>query len=156
MQPVLDHQRHDRRDLDQLMAQGIRILSLQQGAAAAAGIRVVLDHLIHPLDRQQLRICSGMAQLAAALTATALAALWRLEALWASAQRWPGPLLEGGYCVAEAWRLGGDTRAAADPLPQAGQFCSQGGELGAELLGFLLMGQDQLSGPGWRRQPVRC
>ncbi|MEB3349499.1 MAG: hypothetical protein VKO00_05715 [Cyanobacteriota bacterium] len=27
----------------------------QQGAAAAAGIGVVLHHLIHPLNRQQLR-----------------------------------------------------------------------------------------------------
>jgi hypothetical protein len=37
------------------MAQRIGILSLQQRAAAAADIGVVLHHLIHPLDRQQLR-----------------------------------------------------------------------------------------------------
>jgi hypothetical protein len=52
---MLNHQRRDRRDLDHLMAQRCRILSLQQGAATAAGIRVVLHHLIHPLNRQQLR-----------------------------------------------------------------------------------------------------
>jgi hypothetical protein len=52
---VLDHQLRDRRDLDHLMAHGRWILSLQQGSAAAAGLRVMLHHLIHPLDRQQLR-----------------------------------------------------------------------------------------------------
>ena len=58
------------------MAQGIWILALQQRAAAAAGVRVVLHHLVHPLDRQQLRARSGMTRLAAALAATALAPLW--------------------------------------------------------------------------------
>jgi len=55
MQPVLGDDGRDRWDLDQLMAQRIWILTLQQSAAAAAGIRVVFDHLIHSLDRQQLR-----------------------------------------------------------------------------------------------------
>ena len=87
MQPVLDHQRGNRRDLDHLMAQGIEILSLEQGATAAAGIRVVIHHLIHPLDRQQLWSGSGMALLAAPLAATALATFWRLK---------PRPSLEGG------------------------------------------------------------
>jgi hypothetical protein len=55
VQPVLDHQRRDRRDLDHLLAHGGWVLSLQQGAAVSAGIGVVLHHLIHPLNRQQLR-----------------------------------------------------------------------------------------------------
>ena len=57
MQAMLDHQRCDRRDLDHLMAQRIWFIphSLQQSAAAAAGIGVVFHHLIHPLNRQQLR-----------------------------------------------------------------------------------------------------
>jgi len=91
VQPVLDHQRRDRRDLDHLMAQRIWILAVQQGAAVAAGIGVVFHHFIHP----------------------------------------------------------------ADLLPQAGQFGSQGGEFAAELLDLLLLGQDELSGLGWPRQPIR-
>ncbi len=79
VQPVLNHQRRDRRDLDHLMPQRIRILAVQQRAAVAAGIRVVLHHLIHPLDRQQLRPSAGMARLAAALGATALTPCRRLK-----------------------------------------------------------------------------
>ena len=85
------------------MAQGVWILSIQQRAAAAAGIGVVLHHLIHPLDRQRLRPGSGMARLAAALAATALAAFWR---------RKPQAIAGG--------RFGGAAGTAADPLPQAG------------------------------------
>jgi len=55
VQTVLDHHWRDRRDLNHLMAQRIRILAIKQGAAAAAGVRVMFHHLIHPLDRQQLR-----------------------------------------------------------------------------------------------------
>lgn len=55
MQLMLDHQRPDRRDLDDLMAQGSWVFSPQQGATAAAGIAVVFHHFIHPLDRQQHR-----------------------------------------------------------------------------------------------------
>jgi hypothetical protein len=73
---MLDHYRGDRGDLDQLMAHGYGILSLQQGAAAVA---------------------------------------------WAIA---------GG-------RFGGVAATAADPLPQAGQFGGQGGELSAQLLVIL-------------------
>ena len=59
-------------------------------------------------------------RLTAALTATALAPL-----------RWLKPrAVTGG-------RLGGVARAAADPLPQAGQFGRQGGELRTELLVLL-------------------
>ena len=84
------------------MAPRIRILALEQGAATAAGIGVVLHHLIHRLDRQQPRSRPGMARLAAALAATALAPL-----------RWLKPrAVTGG-------RLGGVARAAADLLPQA-------------------------------------
>jgi hypothetical protein len=52
VQPVFYHHRRDWRNLDHLMAQWVWILSIQQRAAAAAGIGVVLHHLIHPLDRQ--------------------------------------------------------------------------------------------------------
>jgi hypothetical protein len=78
------------------MAYGIRIISPQQRAAAAAGIRVGLHHLIHPLDRQQRRATAGVARLATTLAATALAPLRRLVVRRSSAQRWPGPSLEGG------------------------------------------------------------
>ena len=76
---MLLHQRRDQGDLTHLMAQRMGILALKQGAAAAAGIRVVFDHLIHPFNRQQLRPCVGMTRLTAALAATALAALWWLK-----------------------------------------------------------------------------
>ena len=58
-----------------------------------------------------------MARLAAALAATALAAL-----------RWPESRAVTGR------RLGGVARAAADSLPQAGQLGGQGGELATELV----------------------
>jgi hypothetical protein len=53
-------------------------------------------------------------------------------------------------------RFGGVAGAAANPLPQAGQLTRQAGELGAELLDLLLLGQNQLSGTGRPRQPVRA
>lgn len=68
--------------------------------------------------------------------ATALAATVFLSLGWLK----PGAVAGG--------RFRGVAGAAADPLPQAGQLTRQGGELGAELLGFLLLGQDQLSGTG--------
>ena len=80
MQAMLDHQRCDRRDLDHLMTQWIWINTVQQLTAVAARIRVVIHHLFHPLDRQQLWSGSGMACLSAPLAATALAPLWRLKA----------------------------------------------------------------------------
>ena len=79
MQQVLDHQRHDRRDLNHLLAQRIWILSRKQRAATAAGIRMVFHHLIKPLNRQQLWPRPGMARLATACAATAFAAIRRLE-----------------------------------------------------------------------------
>ena len=120
------------------MPQRIRILAVQQGAAVAAGIRVVLHHLIHPLDRQQLRPSAGMARLTAAFAATALTPL-----------RWLEPRRVAGG------RFGGVAGTAADPLPQAGQFSCQGGELAAELLDLLLLGQDEDSDGSRCRQPVR-
>ena len=120
------------------MAHGRWILFLQQGSAAAAGLRVVLHHLIHPLDWQQLRPRSGMVRLTTAFAATALTPCRRLK---------PGPIGGG--------QLGGVARAAVDLLAQAGQFDSQGGELAAELLDLLLLGQDKLFGLGWPLQPIR-
>jgi hypothetical protein len=104
------------------MAQWLWIISLQQLPATAASIRVVLDHLIHPLDRQQLRPGSWMARLSAPLAATTFASLGWLE---------PRPITGG-------W-LGRVARAAPDSLPQAGHFGGQGGELSAELLDLLLL-----------------
>ena len=135
----------DRRDLDHLMAHGRWILSLQQGSAAAAGLRVMLHYLIHPLDRQQLRPRSRMGWLTAALAATALAPL-----------RWLKPM------AVTKGRIGGVARAAADPLPHTGQFAGQGGELAAELivllfesLNLLLLSEDQRSDTGWCCKPIR-
>ena len=99
-------------------------------------MQLVLDHqrrerrnLIHPLDRQWLRSGFGVALLAAALAATALAPLRRLK---------PRPIAGGLF--------GGVTRAAADPLPQACQFGSQGGELVTEFVDLLMLSKNQLSG----------
>jgi hypothetical protein len=78
-----------------------------------------------------------MVRLPAVFTATALTPCRRHK---------PGPTAEG--------RLGGVARAAADPLPQLGQFDSQGGELAAVLLNLLLLGRDELSGLGWPQQPI--
>ncbi len=107
------------------MADGIRIISPQQRAAAAAGIRVVLHHRIHPLDRQQLRATAGVARLATTLAATAFAPL-----------RWfKAGAVAGG-------RLGGIAGAAADPLLELGQFRRQGGELEPQLFVLPQLGQD--------------
>jgi hypothetical protein len=80
-----------------------------------------------------------MVKLTATLAATPLASLVWLE-----------PRLNTGG------RLGRVTGAAADPLPQAGQFGGQGGELGTQLLERLLLGQDQRTNSDWCRQPIRC
>ena len=48
MQPVFNHQRRDRRDLDHLMAHGFWINTVQKLTATAAGIGVVIHHLIYP------------------------------------------------------------------------------------------------------------
>ena len=122
MQPVIDHQRRDRRNLNHVMPQGLWILTLQQRAAAAAGIRVTLHHLTPPLDRQQLRPGSGMTRLAATLAATAMASLRWLQ---------PRPIAGGWFR--------GVARAAADPLPQAGQLSDQGGELATQLMDLFLL-----------------
>jgi len=135
---MFDHHRRYRRDLDHLMAQRRWIFSLQQHAAAAAGIRMVLHHFVNALHRQQLRASAGMARLAAPLAATAFATLGRLK---------PRAIAGG--------RFGGIAGAAADPLPQVGQFGSQSGELGTQLLDLLLLSQDDRPGTGWPRKPVR-
>ena len=122
MPPMLDHHRCDLRYRDHLMAQRLWILSLQHGAATAASIRLVLHHLIHPLERQQLRPGSWMTRLTAPLAATAFTPLWRLK-----------PRTNAGG------RFGEVTGAAADLLPKAGQFGGQGGQLNAELLELLLL-----------------
>ena len=135
---MLDHHRRDRRDLDHLVAQRRWILSLQQRSAAARGIRMVLHHFVNALHRQQLRANASMARLAAPLAVTAFATLGWLKSR----------AIAGG-------RFGGIARAAADPLPQAGQFGSQSGELGTQLLDLLLLSQQQRTNSNWCRQPVR-
>jgi hypothetical protein len=60
----------------------------QQRGAVLAGFGVVFHHRIHSLNRQQLRPRSGMALLAAAFAATALAPF--------SSGLNPWPSLEGG------------------------------------------------------------
>lgn len=117
------------------MPQWLWILSLQQLATTAASIRVVLHHLIHPLDRQQLRPGSWRARLSATIAATAFPPLWRLK---------PRAIAGG--------RFGGVTGAAADPLPQAGQFGGQGSELRAELRDLLML---LLALLGQLRNPAR-
>jgi hypothetical protein len=49
----------------------------------------------------------------------------------------------------------GGLNPGLSPLPQAGQFGSQGGAWPAELPNLLLLGQDELSGLGWPLQPTR-
>jgi hypothetical protein len=88
-----------------------------------ASMDIQLHHLIHPLDRQQLRPSAGMARLAAALAATTLAPLRWLE---------PSPVTGGWFR--------GVARAAADLIPQLGQFPGQGGGLTAEQFNFLTAG----------------
>ena len=63
---VTGHQRRDRRNLDHLMARRRQS-------------RLLLRHLVHPLDRKQLRTSCEMALLSARLAATAPAPLWRLR-----------------------------------------------------------------------------
>ena len=96
VQPVIDHQGRGPRNLDHLMPQWLQIFTLEMGAAATTGVRVLLHHLVNALDRQQLRPRSRMALLATSLAATAFAPFRRLVARRASAQRWPGPSLDGG------------------------------------------------------------
>jgi len=79
-----------------------------------------------------------MARLVAPLGATAFASLRRLK---------PRDLAGG--------RFEGIAGAAAAPLPQVGQFGSQSGELGSQLLDLLLLSQDERPGSGWPRPPVR-
>jgi len=78
---MLYHQWRDRWNLDHLVTQRLKVVSLPQGAAAAAGIRVVIHHLADTLDRQQFRLTAGMTLLAAPLGATAFAAFGRLKSL---------------------------------------------------------------------------
>jgi hypothetical protein len=79
-----------------------------------------------------------MARLAPPLAATAFATLEHLK-----------PRTTAGG------RFGGIAGAAADPLPQVGQFGSKSGELGTQLLDLLLLSQEQRTNSNWCRQPVR-
>ena len=98
MHSMFSDAHRDRRDVNHLMDQWLWILSLQQGAAAAAGLRMVLHNLIHPLDRQQLRPRPGMARLASSLATTALSTHSSGLKPWLS--------LKGGHRCPEALRLG--------------------------------------------------
>jgi hypothetical protein len=112
------------------MAHGRWILSLQQGAAVAAGIGVVLIHLIHPLDWQRLRPSSRMVRLTAAFAATALAP-----------HRWLKPRAVAGGCLEELRNL-------RKIRHRPGQRAGQGGELAAEFIVLLPWSMDLLLDPG--------
>ena len=112
MQTILDNQRCDRQDLDQLMAQGHSSLphSLSQSDATPAGIKVVFNHIIHPLNWRQLRlpIRDGPAARrasghwpCAALAADPLARRWR--AAWRSSKSC-GRSASAGWAVQSAGR----------------------------------------------------
>jgi hypothetical protein len=49
--PMLDHQRRDRWDLNHLMPQWLWFISLEQGAAATARLKVMLNDIVNTLDR---------------------------------------------------------------------------------------------------------
>ena len=142
MEPMFDHHRGDRRDLDHLMTQRIWILTLQQGAAAAAGVKMVFQHLVNALDGQLLRPCSGMARLPTPLAATAFAERGRLKP----------QAVTGG-------RFGGVARGAANPLAQLSKFSGQSDKALAKLSvlfpeGLHLAGN--LSDTRWSDCPVRA
>jgi hypothetical protein len=48
---MLDHQRRDRWDLNHLMPQWLWFISLEQGAAATARLKVMLNDIVNTLDR---------------------------------------------------------------------------------------------------------
>ena len=109
---MLDNQRCDRQDLLQLMAQGHSILhhSLSQSDATPAGIKVVFNHIIHPLNWRQLRlpIRDGPAARrasghwpCAALAAEPLARRWR--AAWRSSKSC-GRSASAGWAILSAGR----------------------------------------------------
>ncbi len=90
---------------------------------------MVLEGLIHSLDRQQIRPFAGIVGQATAHVATAFAT-----------HRRPKPrTIAGGWFV----RI---TRGAADPLPQARQLCRHGADLGVELRILLSQSQDKFFG----------
>ena len=120
------------------MAKWLGVVSTEQGAAATAVLRVMVDDVVTALQWQQLRSSTGMALLPTPLAATALAAL-----------SWVEP-----WTITAGWS-GGVARRSADPLAQIGQLRSQGVERMAELIVLLLLRQDQRPEAGWSRQPVR-
>ena len=67
------------------------IFSLQKLAAAAAGVRVVLHHLVNSLNRQQLWVGSWMARLPGAIKVSTFTLLgWLQTSLSAGPARWTG------------------------------------------------------------------
>ena len=101
---VTGHQRRDRRNLDHLMARRRQS-------------RLLLRHLVHPLDRKQLRTSCEMALLSAPLAGTTFTALWRPKTQ---------PVTGG--------RLGRIARAATkriSSLAPAGQFSQSASEIPA-------------------------
>ena len=111
------------------MAQWLGVVSMEKGAAATAGLRVMVDYIVSALQRQQLRSSAGMALLPTPLAAAALAAL-----------RWLEP-----WTITGGWS-GGVARRSADPLAQIGKLRSQGVELLAELIVLQLLSQGQFLG----------
>jgi hypothetical protein len=75
VQLMLDHKRCDRRDIDHLMAQRLRIITNQSLATRLAVARMMDDHLLALLSGEQLAAGAGMALLASSLAARAFALL---------------------------------------------------------------------------------
>ena len=120
---MLAHQRGDRRDLDHLMAQRLRvIITLEMDAAAAALVGTMLLHRIAPLDRQQLRPSSWvpLADLPACV-----------HCLCGGVRLIPKPLLEEGLEVLRELR------------PIRSRREARGFQLLLQLMGLLLLGKEQ-------------
>lgn len=67
MQLVLDHERHDLRDVDHLVADRFRIIPTQRLATTAAVAGMMGNQVLALLGRKQVAACTGMALLATAL-----------------------------------------------------------------------------------------
>ena len=136
-QPILDHHRRVRRDLDHLMPLKPGSLPQQRGTAAATRIQVVLQHLNRPIDCQQ-------ASQAPCQDGLVWPPCWRPLAFRCSDGLNPRPMLVGGL----------------EELLDVRQilYCNlfrHGVELGTENLDLLMLNQDQRSGGERNRQPVR-
>ena len=140
-QPILDHHRRVRRDLDHLMPLKPGFLPQQRGTAVAIRIQVVLQHLNRPIDCQQ-------ASQAPYQDGVVWLPCWRPLAFRCSdgLNPRPLPLLAGALEELLDERQILNRRLASS---SAMVF-----ELGTENLDLLLLKQDQCSVGERNRQPV--